>query len=266
MRGVMAGSAKFSRRAMLALSSAWLAACGGGSGGEGLSEGETGRVVDVRDGDALVLDAGLVVRLAEIEAPRRAWRDRPADVYGEAAAELLEYAALGRQARIFYGGLSRDRYERALAHVVVRDETGEEIWLNGYMTRQGGARVRSYADNCARARALYPLEAEAREAGVGLWAHPEYNVLSPQDLSRAQRGFAVVEGVLAEATEAMEADSRATGVGDGLALRLGYGLARAGDRLDLAVGRRVRLRGYVRPGASGANVALDHWAQIELLG
>ena len=36
---------------------------------DGLPKGEAGRVVRIIDGDALVLDTGLVVRLAGIEAP-----------------------------------------------------------------------------------------------------------------------------------------------------------------------------------------------------
>ena len=58
-------------------------------------------------------------------------------------ASILKAAALGRQARLWYGGLSRDDYERALAHVIARDEAGAEVWLNGLVVRQGAARVRT---------------------------------------------------------------------------------------------------------------------------
>ena len=32
---------------------------------------------------------------------------------------------------VYEGGLNRDRYDGALAHVIVKDETGADLWLNG---------------------------------------------------------------------------------------------------------------------------------------
>jgi len=43
------------------------------------------------------------------------------DLSGRVAVEargVLQAAAVGRQAQLWYGGLSRDSYERALAHVI----------------------------------------------------------------------------------------------------------------------------------------------------
>ena len=264
----MAGPGNFDRRAVLVLGAAALTGCGRTRNtGQGLIAGEAGRVARIIDGDALVLDTGQSVRLAEIEAPRKAGRDRKADAFGEDAAEMLALAALGRDARLFYGGLSRDRYDRALAHLIVKDETGAEIWVNGYMVRQGGARVRSYADNCARARDLYPLEDEARRAGKGLWVHHDYNVLSPLNLSNAGRGLCLVEGGLNEIADVAEAASSARAAADGgLALRLGYALARSSERPHLSIGDRIRLRGYARRGDNGVTIILDHWPQVEVLG
>jgi hypothetical protein len=120
----------------------------------------------VLDGDSLALDTGLRVRLAEVGAPAAGYGDR-ADEPGAAAARgIVERAAVGRQALLWYGGLSRDRYQRAIAHVIAhviaRDEVGADVWLNGLAVRQGAARVRTYPDNATRARRLLALENEAR--------------------------------------------------------------------------------------------------------
>jgi endonuclease YncB( thermonuclease family) len=103
-----------------------------------LSAGEQGRVARVLDGDALALDTGLRVRLVEIEAPAPGYDGRADEPWAAEARSLLETAATGRQAQLWCGGLSRDSYDRALAHVIVRNETGGEVWLNGMVVRQGG--------------------------------------------------------------------------------------------------------------------------------
>ena len=48
--------------------------------------GETGKVDKVLDGDSFILDSGLEVRLASVEAPRV----RPGDIWGPRATQDLE--------------------------------------------------------------------------------------------------------------------------------------------------------------------------------
>ena len=111
------GNPEITRRIALAGMAALAAGC---SGEPDLSEGETGRIARIMDGDALALDTGLRVRLAEIEAPAPGYNDRPDEPFAIEARDALERAALGRDARLWYGGLSRDGYERAIAHVIAR--------------------------------------------------------------------------------------------------------------------------------------------------
>ena len=113
-----------------------------------LAEGEAGRVARVLDGDSLALDTGLRVRLAEVEAPAAGYRDRADEPGAAAARAVLERAGLGREARLWYGGLSRDRYERAIAHVIAKDEVGADVWLNGLVARQGGGAGADLSGQC----------------------------------------------------------------------------------------------------------------------
>ncbi|HRE43211.1 MAG TPA: hypothetical protein PKY87_04490, partial [Terricaulis sp.] len=78
--------------ALLALT--LVSACGPQIGD--LEKGETGRVVRAFNGDALELDNGLVIFLAEIDAPAR---DQP--YAGQAQAEL-EALALHREVHLAY--------------------------------------------------------------------------------------------------------------------------------------------------------------------
>lgn len=159
-------------------------AAGCGSQGD-LSAGEQGRISRILDGDSLSLDTGLRTRLVEIEAPAPGYGGRPDEPFALEARQALAAATLGRQARPWYGGLSRDSYERALA---------PDVWLNGYMVRQGAARVRTWPDNSRRARRLLALETEARgqngasgRSSTGACARPAISMARPiSRLSKAR--------------------------------------------------------------------------------
>jgi endonuclease YncB( thermonuclease family) len=230
-----------------------------------LAEGEAGRIARVLDADSLALDTGLRVRLAEVEAPAAGYGDRVGEPGADEARVVLERAALGREARLWYGGLSRDRYERAIAHVIARDEVGADVWLNGLAVRQGAARVRTYPDNAKRARRLLAMEDEARVAGRGLWAEEFWRVRGLDDLGGAPN-FAVVEGVVS---------ALGTRPGDGDA-HLGPGGIRfdVGERLgvadvDVRVGAKLRVRGRIDTRAVVARgdpvIRVTHWAQVEVV-
>lgn len=157
-----------------------------------LPQGETGRVVRIIDGDALVLDTGLTVRLAGIEAPAPKRRNRIGEPYAEEAARLLENYAMGRRVRLIYPGITRDRYDRALAYVETIDALGPKVWLNWEMARQGGARVRIYPDTSALAELLLEAERLARVEAAGLWAESDYRIMQAEALLAGERGFKLV--------------------------------------------------------------------------
>jgi endonuclease YncB( thermonuclease family) len=239
-----------------------LAAFAGGCGGQtDLSAGEQGRVSRITDGDALGLDTGLKVRLVEIEAPAPGYDGRADEPFAPEARTMLSAAALGRQARLWYGGLSRDSYERALAHVIASDETGADIWLNGYMVRQGAARVRTWPDNSRRARKLLALETEAREARRGLWALDHWRIRGLDDLSGAPN-FAIVEGPLASAEQA-SGDGVAHLETSGVRMDIGEKLGPRDTALDLSAGARVRIRGRIDTRSGLPQIRITHWAQVE---
>lgn len=241
---------------------AGLAALGAGCSAQGdLAEGEQGRVTRVLDGDVLALETGLRVRLAEIEAPAPGYGERVGEPWAEEARGVLAAAAVGRQAVLWYGGLSRDGYGRALAHVIVRDEVGGEVWLNGMLVRQGTARVRTYPDNARRARRLLALEAEAREAKRGLWAEAHWRVRGLDDLEGAPN-FAIVEGVVAS-VGAMAGDGEAWLERGGIRFEVGERLG-AGD-VEIAAGRRVRVRGRIDTRDGEPKIRVTHWAQVEVV-
>ncbi len=236
-----------------------LGAAAGCSEQADLDAGEQGRVSRVLDGDVLALETGLRVRLVEVEAPATGYRDRVGEPWAEEARSVLAAAAVGRQAQLWYGGLSRDGYARALAHVIARDEVGSEVWLNGMLVRQGAGRVRTYTDNARRARRLLALEAEARAAKRGLWAEAHWRVRGLDDLEDAPN-FVIVEGEIAR-VGAMVGDGEAWLSPNGIRFEVGERLG-AGD-VALAVGARVRVRGRIDRRDGEPKIRVTHWAQVE---
>jgi micrococcal nuclease len=252
------GRATFTRRSVLGGLAAFAGAC---SRPPDLARGEEGRIARVSDGDLLALDTGQRVRLVEIEAPAVGYRERAAEPWADEARALLEAVSLGRMARLYYGGLSRDRYDRALAHVIAADETGRDVWINGYMIRQGAARVRSYPDNSRRARQMLALEAEARAARRGLWSLDDYRIRAPDDLLGAP-AYAIVEGRIARLGEtAGDGVARLGAVG--VALDAGVRMGAADPTLKLDVGARIRVRGRIDRREATPLIRLTHWAQVE---
>lgn len=226
-----------------------------------LTAGEQGRVARINDGDSLGLDTGLRVRLVEVEAPSPGYNGREDEPFAKEAGSMLKAAALGRQARLWYGGLSRDSYERALAHVIASDETGADVWLNGLMARQGGARVRTFPDNSRRARKLLALEDEARKAKRGLWALDYWRVRTPDDLADTPN-YVIVEGRLAS-LDPTPGDGIAHLDPEGIHLAAGERLGTADGSLNLGVGSPVRVRGRIDTRGGPPQIRITHWAQVE---
>lgn len=233
--------------------------CGGQSD---LAGGEQGRIARIIDGDVLGLDTGLRVRLAEIEAPAPGYDGRDDDPFAGEARAMLQAAALGRHARLWYGGLSRDDYDRALAHVIARDETGGDVWLNGLMIREGAARVRTWPDNARRATRLLGFEQEARAARRGLWSLDHWRVRQLDDLAGAPP-FVIIEGPLSDISYVSGAAIAHLSPA-GIRLELGERLVETAPAL--ASGSRLRLRGRLDTRTDPPSIRLTHWPQVEVLG
>ena len=241
LSGTRTSSSALSRRGMLAGGiMACLNACSI-DGKSGLIRGESSRVVRISDGDQFFLETGLAVRLAEIEAPRSR------EPFGSEAAEALERIAIGRKVTLFYGGLTRDRHERALAHALIQDEAFGQIWANGFLVRQGVARARSHADNQLRIRRLYSLEEEARTRKAGLWGEPVYRPIMGSNANLKGRfGFTLAQGRLEKLTWLGTGEGRAYLRDGQWTLELPWALSRSELRTLLDIGQRLRVRGNVR--------------------
>ncbi len=159
--------------------------------------GESAKVTRVIDGDSLVLNSGLIVRLAQIEAPQIRYDTNG----GNQSRQFLESLVLGNKVTLKYGGLRRDKMGRALAQVFVNSKDGEEIWVNVEILRAGFARVHTYIDNRKDVGVFWAAEREARKNLKGIWGDPKYQVRFADNpaLIGAEGTFQLVEGQVTKA-------------------------------------------------------------------
>jgi micrococcal nuclease len=221
------------------------------------------------DGDTFVLDSGLQVRLAQVEAPRV----RPGDAYGLQASTALEQLIGGKRVQLRYSGLRRDRRGRAIAQVFLPQTGGRDaIWVQTELLRTGHARVHTYADNRASIAELWTAEREARRANRGVWAAPAYQVrfATPEALSGGIGSFQLAEGRVETATQRGKVIMLNFGTDNktdvtAVIPERAYSLWQGGAASLLALeGRSIRIRGFVR-NSNGPSIWLDHPEQIEYI-
>lgn len=224
----------------------------------------------VVDGDTLVIEDGIEVRLVGLQAPklplgRAGFREWP--LAGESKA-ALEELALGRALKLSYGGLRIDRHGRLLAHL--HDADGR--WIQGEMLARGMARVYSFADNRARVPEMLALEAEARAERRGIWSHPFYRVrgADPEGLERDIGTFQLVEGTVLSAAVVRNRGFLNFGADWKTDFTITISpvdmrrFRAAGFAVGEMEGRRVRVRGWIRS-YNGPMIDATHPEQIELL-
>lgn len=159
--------------------------------------GEKGIVAQIIDGDSFVLDSGLIVRLAQIEAPKIIIGDDE----GEKSRKFLQNLVLNKKVILKYGGLKRDRMGRALAQVFIDDQI--QTWVNIELLKTGHARIHTYKDNRANIIDFWIAERSARHDALGLWLNPKYQArfATQPALIGAEGSFQLVEGKVLNVTQ-----------------------------------------------------------------
>lgn len=235
-------------------------------------EGERARVVEIVDGDTVVLADGRQVRLVGIQAPKLPLGRPNFQTWplAEEAKAALGGLALERELRLSYSGRRIDRHGRLLAHLHAPQAGGDELWVQGALLEQGMARVYSFSDNRQLVAEMLALERKARAARRGIWRHPFYAVRPAGALEPHIGSFQLVEGQVLDAavvrgraylnfgaewredfTITLPPDVRRRFESEGY------------DPLDYQ-GHRVRVRGWLKS-FNGPMIAVTHPEQIEVL-
>ncbi len=122
----------------------------------------TARVTQVIDGDTITIEGGYRVRYIGIDTPE-IYPDLEA--FGIEAREANRKLVEGKEVRLEQDVSETDKYGRLLRYVWVDD-----ILVEAELVRQGLARAKAYPPDTKYQVYLEQMEAEAREAGRGIWA------------------------------------------------------------------------------------------------
>lgn len=130
----------------------------------------TARVVDVVDGDTVVLRINKrteTVRLIGIDTPETVHPTKPVECFGpEASAYLDSLLPQGTEVHISRDVEARDYYDRLLLYVF-RQSDG--LFVNQHMVETGHAVAYPFKPNTTFAQTFAAISHNARVAKVGLW-------------------------------------------------------------------------------------------------
>lgn len=120
----------------------------------------------VVDGDTILFEPDLRVRLIGVDAPESVKPESPVEPFGPEASQFTKDFLRGGVARLEYDREKFDQYNRPLAYVWVGDRM-----LNEELLRAGLARwERNYNYSGEKKVRFRAAEREAKEARRGIWS------------------------------------------------------------------------------------------------
>ena len=122
----------------------------------------TARVIQVIDGDTIIIEGGYRVRYIGIDAPEVHPR---LEAYGIEAWQANRDMVEGKKVRLETDVSETDKYGRLLRYVWVDD-----VLVEAELVRQGLAQAKAYPPDTKYQDYLERMETEAKLAGRGMWA------------------------------------------------------------------------------------------------
>ncbi len=164
----------------------------------GVMVGEFATVKRVIDGDTVELTNGEKVRYIGIDTPETLDPRKPIQCLGKEAAAKNRELVEGKRVRLEKDVTERDKYQRLLRYVYVSGESGNEIFVNLELVKQGFAHSYTYPPDVKYQDLFIAAEKEAREAGRGLWV----GCLSPTGVqTSSQNSSCKIKGNISAAGE-----------------------------------------------------------------
>ncbi len=226
------------------------------------AEAQAVRITDITDGDSLVVDGNIRLRLIGINAPELHAADRQTRALARQARDALHDFLQGRQAVMIIGQEARDVHGRILAHVRLTDGRSAAHAL----VAEGLASAVAVGANSRCASSLLEVEQGARKRRLGLWQSEAFEQ-GLQNLSGSESGFQRVSGtVVAVSGQGRRAIVQ---LDNGLQIRLGRHWPGYGSTHtvvpDTLTGSKVRVRGWLNTVDGQQRMTLHHPGNLELI-
>ncbi len=130
------------------------------------------RVVRVIDGDTIEIEGNIKLRYIGINTPELHDPKKPVECFGQVASDENKKLVEGKEIFIQRDISETDKYKRLLRYVWVGDpsaSSGQVIFVNDYLVRQGFAQVSTFPPDVKYATQFLAAQKEAQENGRGLW-------------------------------------------------------------------------------------------------
>lgn len=151
-------------------------------------------VIEVIDGDTVILDNSYNVRLLGIDTPEMGYKDENGQYisdpkpYARTAKRYLSDLVLNKKCWFEYDIDVKDRYNRHLLYCFSEDRS---VFVNEYMLRNGLAVAYLFYFNLKYKNELIAAQKSAGDAGDGIWSLPE---ISTGEVEEAVGSIGTVNG------------------------------------------------------------------------
>ncbi len=213
------------------------------------------RVKRVFDGDTLLLANNQRVRLLGINTPEVEGRNKSAEPGGEEARRWLSETLAGNKVRLETDVEKKDKYGRLLAHVF--SEQGRH--LNIELVGRGLATVNIHPPNLRYSEQLLTAEANAYQAGLGLWRNTYYTARSFRDI-RGTKGWKRVVGTVNKIKEGRRYVYLQ--FSDNFSIKIEKSARELFPDLNSYLGKKVEARGWLNKSKKRYSVHVRHPGNI----
>lgn len=132
-------------------------------------EGERVLVSKVIDGDTIELENGSKVRLIGVDTPETVDPRRPVGCFGKEASNETKKLLSGKMVILQKDVSETDKYNRLLRYVYLPLRSGQTLFVNDYLIREGFAVSLTYPPDVKFTEQFLQAEKQAREQKRGLW-------------------------------------------------------------------------------------------------
>lgn len=126
---------------------------------------EKAKVINVLDGDTIVLENNQKVRLIGIDAPEKYYDGKKDDCFAKEAKEMLKQLIEKQNVDLEIDISQTDKYDRLLRYVYL-----DEVLINEFLVRQGFAKASSIPPDTKYRGGFEKAQGLAENQRLGLWS------------------------------------------------------------------------------------------------
>ncbi|PCI64198.1 MAG: hypothetical protein COB37_02185 [Kordiimonadales bacterium] len=152
----------------------------------------SGLVTEISGGDQLVLETGIIVKLADVKAPEHWPEDGPfrSWPYAAQSKETLATLTLGRHIELFCTPTPFDYLNRVIAHVFLADGS----WLQELLLLDGAVMGFPSSKSIEISTLVYQFESVAQYSNAGLWKTQGMRPVWERDGNLRPGWFQIIRG------------------------------------------------------------------------